>query len=156
MRPWGGGVLLDGGGSEMLGFLALVPGEFWGHPGCCTRAVVLVGVTQVTFGDPLGTVPMPWCCLRCPRIIRGPPGRCARAPQVSDDEYTKLLSEGIQPVATIDPNFASFTYTPRSLPEDDTSMVRARGGRGMIPKTPPRFGVSRGTFAHPHPLPRPS
>ncbi|NXW84286.1 PDE2A phosphodiesterase, partial [Alopecoenas beccarii] len=46
-----------------------------------------------------------------------------RPPQVSDDEYTKLLSEGIQPVATIDPNFASFTYTPRSLPEDDTSMA---------------------------------
>uniref|UniRef100_A0A8V5GTD0 Phosphodiesterase n=1 Tax=Melopsittacus undulatus TaxID=13146 RepID=A0A8V5GTD0_MELUD len=44
--------------------------------------------------------------------------------KVSDDEYTKLLNEGIQPVATIDPNFASFTYTPRSLPEDDTSMVR--------------------------------
>uniref|UniRef100_A0A8B9R058 Phosphodiesterase n=1 Tax=Anas platyrhynchos TaxID=8839 RepID=A0A8B9R058_ANAPL len=43
--------------------------------------------------------------------------------KVSDDEYTKLLSEGIQPVATIDPNFASFTYTPRSLPEDDTSMA---------------------------------
>ncbi|NXC63763.1 PDE2A phosphodiesterase, partial [Aleadryas rufinucha] len=43
--------------------------------------------------------------------------------QVSDDEYTKLLSEGIQPVSTIDPNFASFTYTPRSLPEDDTSMA---------------------------------
>ncbi|NXI49562.1 PDE2A phosphodiesterase, partial [Chloroceryle aenea] len=39
------------------------------------------------------------------------------------DEYTKLLSEGIQPVSTIDPNFASFTYTPRSLPEDDTSMA---------------------------------
>lgn len=48
-------------------------------------------------------------------------------PQVSDDEYTKLLSEGIQPVSTIDPNFASFTYTPRSLPEDDTSMVRMTG-----------------------------
>ncbi|KAF1421099.1 cGMP-dependent 3',5'-cyclic phosphodiesterase, partial [Spheniscus magellanicus] len=44
-------------------------------------------------------------------------------PQVSDDEYTKLLSEGIQPVSTIDPNFANFTYTPRSLPEDDTSMA---------------------------------
>ncbi|PKU27986.1 cgmp-dependent 3 -cyclic phosphodiesterase [Limosa lapponica baueri] len=43
--------------------------------------------------------------------------------KVSDDEYTKLLSEGIQPVSTIDPNFASFTYTPRSLPEDDTSMA---------------------------------
>uniref|UniRef100_A0A8C4URT7 Phosphodiesterase n=1 Tax=Falco tinnunculus TaxID=100819 RepID=A0A8C4URT7_FALTI len=43
--------------------------------------------------------------------------------KVSDDEYTKLLSEGIQPVSTIDPNFANFTYTPRSLPEDDTSMA---------------------------------
>lgn len=43
--------------------------------------------------------------------------------QVSDDEYTKLLHDGIQPVAAIDSNFASFTYTPRSLPEDDTSMV---------------------------------
>ncbi|NXW39072.1 PDE2A phosphodiesterase, partial [Phaetusa simplex] len=62
-----------------------------------------------------------------------PPGTWASAcscvghwqwlPQVSDDEYTKLLSEGIQPVSTIDPNFASFTYTPRSLPEDDTSMA---------------------------------
>ncbi|NWX42855.1 PDE2A phosphodiesterase, partial [Steatornis caripensis] len=64
-------------------------------------------------GDPLGT---PWG-----------PGHSARhrrwLPQVSDDEYTKLLSEGIQPVSTIDPNFASFTYTPRSLPEDDTSMA---------------------------------
>ncbi|XP_048809542.1 cGMP-dependent 3',5'-cyclic phosphodiesterase [Lagopus muta] len=43
--------------------------------------------------------------------------------KVSDDEYTKLLSEGIQPVAAIDPNFAAFSYTPRSLPEDDTSMA---------------------------------
>ena len=51
--------------------------------------------------------------------------------QVSDDEYSKLLSEGIQPVAAIDPNFASFTYTPRSLPEDDTSMVRT--GWGTVP-----------------------
>lgn len=57
------------------------------------------------------------------------PGHRQWFPQVSDDEYTKLLSEGIQPVSTIDPNFASFTYTPRSLPEDDTSMVRA----GMVP-----------------------
>ncbi|NXK52802.1 PDE2A phosphodiesterase, partial [Chauna torquata] len=57
----------------------------------------------------------------------GHPGDSAGASspllQVSDDEYTKLLSEGIQPVSTIDPNFASFTYTPRSLPEDDTSMA---------------------------------
>nr|XP_005893576.1 PREDICTED: cGMP-dependent 3',5'-cyclic phosphodiesterase [Bos mutus] len=43
--------------------------------------------------------------------------------KVSDDEYTKLLHDGIQPVAAIDSNFASFTYTPRSLPEDDTSMA---------------------------------
>ncbi|NXN01809.1 PDE2A phosphodiesterase, partial [Sylvia borin] len=50
-------------------------------------------------------------------------GHCLCLLQVSDDEYTKLLSEGIQPVSTIDPNFASFTYTPRSLPEDDTSMA---------------------------------
>ncbi|NXA66791.1 PDE2A phosphodiesterase, partial [Mohoua ochrocephala] len=50
-------------------------------------------------------------------------GHWLRLLQVSDDEYTKLLSEGIQPVSTIDPNFASFTYTPRSLPEDDTSMA---------------------------------
>ncbi|XP_024609104.1 cGMP-dependent 3',5'-cyclic phosphodiesterase isoform X9 [Neophocaena asiaeorientalis asiaeorientalis] len=43
--------------------------------------------------------------------------------KVSDDEYTKLLHDGIQPVAAIDSNFACFTYTPRSLPEDDTSMA---------------------------------
>nr|XP_051707168.1 cGMP-dependent 3',5'-cyclic phosphodiesterase isoform X2 [Oryctolagus cuniculus] len=43
--------------------------------------------------------------------------------KVSDDEYTKLLHDGIQPVASIDSNFANFTYTPRSLPEDDTSMA---------------------------------
>uniref|UniRef100_A0A671F2H4 Phosphodiesterase n=1 Tax=Rhinolophus ferrumequinum TaxID=59479 RepID=A0A671F2H4_RHIFE len=43
--------------------------------------------------------------------------------KVSDDEYTKLLHEGIPPVAVIDSNFASFIYTPRSLPEDDTSMA---------------------------------
>ncbi|NXN97616.1 PDE2A phosphodiesterase, partial [Rhinopomastus cyanomelas] len=55
--------------------------------------------------------------------VRDHTGHWPWLPQVSDDEYTKLLSEGIQPVATIDPNFASFTYTPRSLPEDDTSMA---------------------------------
>ncbi|XP_001369173.1 cGMP-dependent 3',5'-cyclic phosphodiesterase isoform X1 [Monodelphis domestica] len=43
--------------------------------------------------------------------------------KVSDDEYSKLLGDGIQPVSAIDSNFASFTYTPRSLPEDDTSMA---------------------------------
>ncbi|KAM3820740.1 LOW QUALITY PROTEIN: cGMP-dependent 3',5'-cyclic phosphodiesterase, partial [Vipera latastei] len=43
--------------------------------------------------------------------------------KVSDDEHTKLLHEGITPVSDFDPNFAKFTYTPRSLPEDDTSMA---------------------------------
>uniref|UniRef100_A0A8C3TX41 Phosphodiesterase n=1 Tax=Catharus ustulatus TaxID=91951 RepID=A0A8C3TX41_CATUS len=63
--------------------------------------------------------------------------------KVSDDEYTKLLSEGIQPVSTIDPNFASFTYTPRSLPEDDTSMAI------LIP-IPVHFPCVHPHF-HPHP-----
>lgn len=67
-------------------------------------------------------------------------GHWLRLLQVSDDEYTKLLSEGIQPVSTIDPNFASFTYTPRSLPEDDTSMVRTMGttlnSSGQLPPSP--------------------
>ncbi|NXG39271.1 PDE2A phosphodiesterase, partial [Dromaius novaehollandiae] len=62
--------------------------------------------------------------LKWPRSSSAAAGAGSRpVPQVSDDEYTKLLSEGIQPVSTIDPNFASFTYTPRSLPEDDTSMA---------------------------------
>ncbi|NXE57044.1 PDE2A phosphodiesterase, partial [Casuarius casuarius] len=62
--------------------------------------------------------------LKRPRSSSAAAGEGSRSvPQVSDDEYTKLLSEGIQPVSTIDPNFASFTYTPRSLPEDDTSMA---------------------------------
>ncbi|XP_063160832.1 cGMP-dependent 3',5'-cyclic phosphodiesterase [Candoia aspera] len=43
--------------------------------------------------------------------------------KVSDDEYDKLLDEGITPVPDIDPDFAKFIYTPRSLPEDDTSMA---------------------------------
>ncbi|XP_067322519.1 cGMP-dependent 3',5'-cyclic phosphodiesterase isoform X1 [Anolis sagrei] len=43
--------------------------------------------------------------------------------KVSDDEYTKLLNENILPVANIDTDFAKFTYTPRSLPDDDTSMA---------------------------------
>ncbi|KAH0625301.1 hypothetical protein JD844_033793 [Phrynosoma platyrhinos] len=42
---------------------------------------------------------------------------------VSDDEYTKLLNEKISPVSVIDSSFAKFTYTPRSLPEDDTCMA---------------------------------
>ncbi|XP_042313440.1 cGMP-dependent 3',5'-cyclic phosphodiesterase isoform X2 [Sceloporus undulatus] len=43
--------------------------------------------------------------------------------KVSDDEYTKLLNEKISPVSVIDTSFAKFTYTPRSLPEDDTCMA---------------------------------
>uniref|UniRef100_A0A8C8SLK1 Phosphodiesterase n=1 Tax=Pelusios castaneus TaxID=367368 RepID=A0A8C8SLK1_9SAUR len=43
--------------------------------------------------------------------------------QVSEDEYKKLLGDGICPVSAIDFNFADFTYTPRSLPEDDTPMA---------------------------------
>uniref|UniRef100_A0A8C3STG3 Phosphodiesterase 2A n=1 Tax=Chelydra serpentina TaxID=8475 RepID=A0A8C3STG3_CHESE len=43
--------------------------------------------------------------------------------KVSDEEYKKLLSDGISPVETIDYRFADFTYTPRSLPEDDTPMA---------------------------------
>ncbi|KAM6447720.1 cGMP-dependent 3',5'-cyclic phosphodiesterase isoform 3-T3 [Liasis olivaceus] len=43
--------------------------------------------------------------------------------KVSDDEYNKLLDEVITPVSDIDPDFAKFIYTPRSLPEDDTSMA---------------------------------
>uniref|UniRef100_A0A452IXT6 Phosphodiesterase n=1 Tax=Gopherus agassizii TaxID=38772 RepID=A0A452IXT6_9SAUR len=45
--------------------------------------------------------------------------------KVSDEEYKKLLSDGICPVENIDYRFADFTYTPRSLPEDDTPMVSA-------------------------------
>uniref|UniRef100_A0A8C0IZ12 Phosphodiesterase n=1 Tax=Chelonoidis abingdonii TaxID=106734 RepID=A0A8C0IZ12_CHEAB len=43
--------------------------------------------------------------------------------KVSDEEYKKLLSDGICPVESIDYRFADFTYTPRSLPEDDTPMA---------------------------------
>ncbi|NXH75998.1 PDE2A phosphodiesterase, partial [Hydrobates tethys] len=78
-----------------------------------TAFSIYCGISIAHVQDSLGT---PW----------GPghsAGHRQWLPQVSDDEYTKLLSEGIQPVSTIDPNFASFTYTPRSLPEDDTSMA---------------------------------
>ncbi|NWZ58365.1 PDE2A phosphodiesterase, partial [Haliaeetus albicilla] len=74
-----------------------------------TAFSIYCGISIAHVWDSLGT---PWG-----------PGHQQWLPQVSDDEYTKLLSEGIQPVSTIDPNFASFTYTPRSLPEDDTSMA---------------------------------
>lgn len=43
--------------------------------------------------------------------------------QVSDEEVIKLLSNGIEPVDEIDPCFAEFTYTPRSLPDDSTPTV---------------------------------
>ncbi|KFR14361.1 cGMP-dependent 3',5'-cyclic phosphodiesterase, partial [Opisthocomus hoazin] len=72
-----------------------------------------ISIAHVVWGHPGDTLGTPL----------GPPGHRRWRPQVSDDEYTKLLSEGIQPVSTIHPNFASFTYTPRSLPEDDTSMA---------------------------------
>ncbi|NWS78855.1 PDE2A phosphodiesterase, partial [Crotophaga sulcirostris] len=91
------------------------------------------------FDEDLATAFSIYCGISIAHVrVRGGPqtGTGTRRPQrwpqhgggwgpvvVSDDEYTKLLSEGIQPVATIDPNFSSFTYTPRSLPEDDTSMA---------------------------------
>ncbi|CAB1316322.1 unnamed protein product, partial [Coregonus sp. 'balchen'] len=39
---------------------------------------------------------------------------------VSDEEVTRLLTVGIQPVGEIHPSFSSFTYTPRSLSDDCT------------------------------------
>ncbi|XP_041440590.1 cGMP-dependent 3',5'-cyclic phosphodiesterase isoform X2 [Xenopus laevis] len=42
--------------------------------------------------------------------------------KVCEDETKKLQSNGITLVSQIDPDFSSFTYTPRSLPEDDTIM----------------------------------
>lgn len=44
--------------------------------------------------------------------------------QVSEEEVTKLLVTGIEPVQEIHPCFAEFTYTPRSLPDDTTPLVR--------------------------------
>lgn len=44
--------------------------------------------------------------------------------QVSEEEVSKLLVTGIEPVKTIHPCFAEFTYTPRSLPDDNTPLVR--------------------------------
>ncbi|KAM9320559.1 LOW QUALITY PROTEIN: cGMP-dependent 3',5'-cyclic phosphodiesterase [Gastrophryne carolinensis] len=43
--------------------------------------------------------------------------------KVSEEEMKKLPGNGIVPVHQIDPNFAKFSYTPRSLPEDDTHMA---------------------------------
>ncbi|XP_065136382.1 cGMP-dependent 3',5'-cyclic phosphodiesterase isoform X1 [Paramisgurnus dabryanus] len=42
--------------------------------------------------------------------------------KVSEEEVTKLLCIGIEPVQKIHPNFAEFSYTPRSLPDDSTPM----------------------------------
>lgn len=44
--------------------------------------------------------------------------------QVSEEEVTRLLTVGIQPVGEIYPSFSSFTYTPRSLSDDSTPTVR--------------------------------
>ncbi|KAL1260341.1 hypothetical protein QQF64_008168, partial [Cirrhinus molitorella] len=42
--------------------------------------------------------------------------------KVSEEEVTKLLHTGIEPVQKIHPDFAEFSYTPRSLPDDSTPM----------------------------------
>uniref|UniRef100_A0A8C8DV08 Phosphodiesterase n=1 Tax=Oryzias sinensis TaxID=183150 RepID=A0A8C8DV08_9TELE len=42
--------------------------------------------------------------------------------KVSEEEVSKLLVTGIDPVKEIHPCFAEFTYTPRSLPDDTTPM----------------------------------
>lgn len=42
--------------------------------------------------------------------------------KVSEEEVTKLLYTGVEPVQIIHPNFAEFTYTPRSLSDDSTPM----------------------------------
>ncbi|KPP70196.1 cGMP-dependent 3',5'-cyclic phosphodiesterase-like [Scleropages formosus] len=42
--------------------------------------------------------------------------------KVSDEEVSKLLASGIEPVRKIHPSFAEFTYTPRSLPDESTPM----------------------------------
>ncbi|KAG7278952.1 hypothetical protein CRUP_036603 [Coryphaenoides rupestris] len=41
---------------------------------------------------------------------------------VSDEEVSKLLVVGVEPVKEIHSCFAEFTYTPRSLPDDTTPM----------------------------------
>uniref|UniRef100_A0A674PNK4 Phosphodiesterase n=1 Tax=Takifugu rubripes TaxID=31033 RepID=A0A674PNK4_TAKRU len=42
--------------------------------------------------------------------------------KVSGEEVSKLLVSGIEPIKEIDPCFAEFTYTPRSLSDDSTPM----------------------------------
>uniref|UniRef100_A0A673LI26 Phosphodiesterase n=1 Tax=Sinocyclocheilus rhinocerous TaxID=307959 RepID=A0A673LI26_9TELE len=43
--------------------------------------------------------------------------------KVSEEEVTKLLHSGIEPVQKIHPDFSEFTYTPRSLPDDSTPLT---------------------------------
>ncbi|XP_069828011.1 cGMP-dependent 3',5'-cyclic phosphodiesterase isoform X1 [Dendropsophus ebraccatus] len=43
--------------------------------------------------------------------------------KVCEDEARKLEANGIPSVSQIDPSFSSFSYTPRSLPEDDTTVA---------------------------------
>ncbi|KAK5904553.1 hypothetical protein CesoFtcFv8_006103 [Champsocephalus esox] len=42
--------------------------------------------------------------------------------KVSEEEVTKLLVTGVEPVLEFHPCFAEFTYTPRSLPDDTTPL----------------------------------
>ncbi|TKS81169.1 cGMP-dependent 3',5'-cyclic phosphodiesterase [Collichthys lucidus] len=42
--------------------------------------------------------------------------------KVSEEEVSKLLVTGIEPVKEIHPCYAEFTYTPRSLPDDNTPL----------------------------------
>ncbi|KAG8002097.1 cGMP-dependent 3' [Nibea albiflora] len=42
--------------------------------------------------------------------------------KVSEEEVSKLLVTGIEPVTEIHPCYAEFTYTPRSLPDDNTPL----------------------------------
>lgn len=44
--------------------------------------------------------------------------------KVSEEEVTRLLVRGIEPVHALHPSYSQFTYTPRSLPDDTTPMVR--------------------------------
>ncbi|XP_059502836.1 cGMP-dependent 3',5'-cyclic phosphodiesterase isoform X2 [Stegostoma tigrinum] len=43
--------------------------------------------------------------------------------KVTNDEVTKMLRYGIQPVDEIHPDFSTFSFTPRSLPEEITTMA---------------------------------
>lgn len=43
--------------------------------------------------------------------------------KVCEEEVSRLLMRGLEPVHSLHPNFSQFTYTPRSLPDDTTPMV---------------------------------